>query len=117
VVDRRTRATLADGSAWNYDYNDRSEVTGGKRYWGDFAPVAGQQFEFAYDHIGNRSTARFGGDTNGANLRVITYQTNNLNQYTSITTLGYRDIFGAIGVRSEDSRNKNKGGNPRVASN
>jgi uncharacterized delta-60 repeat protein len=58
---RRVRATLADGSAWSYDYNDRNELVSAKRVWADHAPVAGQQFEFGYDPIGNRTSARSGG--------------------------------------------------------
>jgi uncharacterized delta-60 repeat protein len=58
---RRVRETLADGSAWSYDWNDRNELVSAKRVWPDHAPVAGQQFEFGYDPIGNRTSARSGG--------------------------------------------------------
>jgi hypothetical protein len=72
-ADRRTRATLEDSSAWAYDYNDRNEVLSGKRVWSDHVPVAGQQFEYAYDPAGNRTQAKLGGDAAGANLRLNTY--------------------------------------------
>jgi RHS repeat-associated protein len=91
---RRLRATLADGSAWSYDYNDRNELVSAKRVWPDHAPVAGQQFEFGYDPIGNRTSARSGGDTDGLNLRSVSYSANNLNQYTTVTTPGYEAIVG-----------------------
>ena len=58
--------------------------------------MAGQQHEYAFDDIGNRSTAKAGGDENGANLRTVTYAPNRLNQYTSRTfTSGrYLDVVG-----------------------
>jgi len=70
AVNRRTQATLEDNSYWQYGYNDRSELTGANRYWSYFAtttPVSGQQFGYAYDNIGNRQTASFGGDAGGNN--------------------------------------------------
>ncbi len=95
AVNRRTRATLADGSAWNYDYNDRDEVVSGKRAWDDFTPVAGQQFEYAFDPIGNRTGTKAGGDQNGANLRSASYTPNALNQYSSRGVPGSVDVLGA----------------------
>ncbi|MDR3562899.1 MAG: RHS repeat-associated core domain-containing protein [Negativicutes bacterium] len=94
-VNRRTEAKLEDGSAWNYNYNDRNELTGANRYWYDSRPVSGQQFGYNYDNIGNRTWAQFGGDTNGNNLQTISYAANSLNQYTSIVTPGLQDIIGA----------------------
>ena len=98
AVNRRTRATLEDGSYWNYGYDDRDELMSAKRNWSYFTtstPVSGQQFGYAYDNIGNRQTASFGGDTNGLNLRTNTYTNNSLNQYIGITTPGYENILGA----------------------
>ena len=45
---------------WAYDY--LGQVTSGKRFRQDGTPVAGQQFEYAFDGIGNRKTAGQGGD-------------------------------------------------------
>jgi RHS repeat-associated protein len=56
--------------------------------------VAGQQFEYSYDDIGNRTSTRKGGDANGANLRQDIYTSTILNQITNRTDLGYRDIIG-----------------------
>ena len=56
-VNRRTKAVREDGSFWSYGYDDRDEVTSGKHNWGDWSPVSGQQFTYAYDNIGNRSSA------------------------------------------------------------
>src|SRR5258708_27632370 len=44
--------------------------------------------------MGNRTSAASGSDVNGASLRAATYTANELNQYTSITTPGYKDILG-----------------------
>jgi YD repeat-containing protein len=95
ALHRRTQATLEDGSSWQYEYNDRNELTGGKRSWQDWTPVAGQQFEYAFDNIGNRTSSKAGGDANSANLRTTTYAANALNQYTTVTTPGYKDVLGA----------------------
>jgi RHS repeat-associated protein len=58
-------------------------------------PIAGQQFEYAFDDIGNRKYANSGGDGTGANLRTQSYTVNNLNQYTQRTLPGYVDVLGA----------------------
>jgi RHS repeat-associated protein len=94
-LNRRTRASLEDGSYWQYDYNDRNELIGARHYWPDMYPVSGQHFGYDYDNIGNRESASSGGDINGWNLRTASYEVNNLNQYTTITTPGYKDITGA----------------------
>jgi hypothetical protein len=94
ALNRRIGAWLEDGSYWRYDYNDRNELTGARRYWPDQAPVSGQRYGYAYDNIGNRQSARSGGDERGWNLRTTLYEVNALNQYTGITTPGYKDILG-----------------------
>ena len=66
----------------------------GRKYWSDQTPVAGQQFEYTHDDIGNRTAAKAGGDQNGANLRSASYLANNLNQYTSRTVPGAVDVMG-----------------------
>ena len=52
------------------------QVISGKKYWSDGTPVAGQQFEYGFDDIGNRHQTRAGGDANGANLREAGYSVN-----------------------------------------
>jgi RHS repeat-associated protein len=91
---RRTRAALEDGSVWVYDYNDRDELTGARRYSADWSPVSGQFFGYDYDNIGNRKSAWSGGDVNGANLHQTTYTANALNQYTAISNPGYEQVLG-----------------------
>jgi YD repeat-containing protein len=41
ALNRRTQASLEGGSIWKYDYNDRDELTGARRYWPDWPPVSG----------------------------------------------------------------------------
>jgi len=50
-------------------------------------PVAGQQFDYAFDDIGNRQTTTRDG-------RQATYSPNILNQYTSRTVPGFVNILG-----------------------
>ena len=104
-LDRRTQAILGDGSLWSYGYDDRDEVVSGKHYWADWAPMAGQQFEYGYDNIGNRSVARTGGDQNGNNLRSTSYTPNSLNEYSQVVTPGYEDIIGAAIITNTVSVN------------
>ena len=56
-ANQRTSATNADGTRWVYTYDSLGQVTSGKRYWADGAPVAGEQFEYGFDDIGNREYA------------------------------------------------------------
>jgi hypothetical protein len=46
----------------NWAYDSLGQVASGKGLWKDGTPVAGQQFEYAYDDIGNRKMAGRGGD-------------------------------------------------------
>jgi len=56
--------------------------------------MPGQQYEFAFDDIGNRQTVKAGGDVAGENLRPSSYTVNILNQYTQRTVPGYLEILG-----------------------
>ena len=47
----------AVGSYWIYQSDTLGQVTSGKRFWADGTPVAGQQFEYGFDDIGNRQSA------------------------------------------------------------
>src|SRR5262245_20990893 len=93
-ANQRTRVTLADGSYWLYEYDSLGQAKSGKRYWADHTPVAGQQFEYGFDDIGNRRTAKAGGDSSGANLRSSTYTPNSLNQYSQRTVPNTFDVLG-----------------------
>jgi hypothetical protein len=96
-ANERTRVDTsypASPSHWNYGYDNLGQVTSGKRSWSDNTPVAGQQFEYSYDDIGNRIQTKSGGDANGANLRVAGYTNNSLNQLTSRGVPGTLDVMG-----------------------
>jgi RHS repeat-associated protein len=94
-ANQRTSMTNADGTYWIYGYDTLGQVISGKKYWPDGYPVAGQQFGYAFDNIGNRTSTQSGGDQFGANLLSASYSANNLNQYTSRTVPGFVDILGA----------------------
>jgi RHS repeat-associated protein len=95
-ANQRTRMNLADGSFWIYEYDSLGQVKSGKRFWPDWTPVAGQQFEYGFDDIGNRKSTKAGGDQNGLNLRSATYGANNLNQYTNRDVPGAVDVMGIV---------------------
>ena len=80
--------------ARNNRYDNLGQVISGKRSWQDGTPVAGQQFAYTFDDIGNRTATAVGGDQHGANLRSATYGANHLNQYTNRTIPGAVDITG-----------------------
>jgi len=65
-----------------------------QRRWPDGALVAGQQYGYLYDDIGNRKDSREGGDAIGAGLQTTSYTANLLNQYTSIVTPGVASVNG-----------------------
>src|SRR5213594_4562100 len=93
-ANQRTRVTLNDGSFWIYQYDSLGQVTSGKKFWADGGPVPGQQFEYGFDDIGNRTSTKVGGDETGAGLRSASYTANNLNQYSSRDVPGAFDVLG-----------------------
>jgi RHS repeat-associated protein len=70
------------------------QVISGKKFWSDGTPVAGQQFQYGFDDIGNRTSTKTGGDQNGANLRSANYTTDLLNRYSSREVPGVVDVMG-----------------------
>ena len=82
-----------DGSYWLYFYNDRGELISGKKYWADNSPVWGAQTENSYDTLGNRTSAKSGGNQLNQ-LRQSTFTTNSLNQYSQRSVPGAVDITG-----------------------
>ena len=91
---------LEDGSYWDYRYDSMGQLRTGRRYWKDGKPVAGQQFEYGFDDIGNRTSAKSGGDQNGQNLRLSSYDygANLLNQPQKRTVPGSIDVSGVAPV-------------------
>ena len=94
AANQRTQAALMDGSVWRYQYDALGQVIAGNKSWVDGTPVAGQQFGYTFDTIGNRTQTQAGGDQTGANLRVAGYTNNALNQITSRGVPGDVDVMG-----------------------
>ncbi len=95
LANQRTAITNVDSSRWVYQYDNLGQVISGKKYWSDGTPVAGQQFEYTFDDIGNRKSTAAGGDQLGANLRSANYTANSLNQYSSREVPGYVSVLGS----------------------
>jgi YD repeat-containing protein len=87
-ANQRVSVTNVDGTYWVYQYDALGQVTGAAKNWPGGGLVAGQQFGYSFDSIGNRQTAAFGGDQNGANFTSASYGANLLNQYTNRTVPG-----------------------------
>jgi RHS repeat-associated protein len=100
TANQRTTVTNADNSRWAFGYDGLGQVTSGRKYWSDNAAVAGQQFEYAFDDLGNRTQTKAGGDAAGANLRSASYTANSLNQYTSRTVPGYLNVIGTAATNA-----------------
>lgn len=111
-ANQRMRTSLSDGSYWLYTYDSLGRVTSGKKYFSDGTPIPGQQYEYGFDDIGNRRSAKWGGDSTGASsaLRSSTYMANLLNQYTSRTTPDSFDVIGIADSTSTVSINSSSSG-------
>jgi RHS repeat-associated protein len=104
-LNQRIAVTREDNSYWTYSYNDRGDLTSGKKYWSDSTPVAGQQMEYVFDTIGNRTSTKAGGDAQGLNLRQSTYAVNSLNQYEQRSVPGAIDVFGTANAAATTTVN------------
>ena len=58
-----TATTLGDGSRWVYSYDTRGQLVSASRQGADQATWPGLQYDWAYDAIGNRTTAWEEGQT------------------------------------------------------
>lgn len=92
-LNQRTQLTREDGSYWTYVYNDRGELFTGKKFWPDNSIVWGAQTEYNFDNIGNRKSAKNGGNELGS-PRQSGYTATSLNQYSQRTVPGAIDILG-----------------------
>ncbi|MFN0066642.1 MAG: hypothetical protein ACKVYV_03300, partial [Limisphaerales bacterium] len=97
-ANQRVRATDADGNHWVYEYDALGQFKGGRKYWSDGTPVAGQQFTYAHDDIGNRTAS---------------YTRNRLNQYTARTVPTLADGLATLDamaarVRAETERHRGR---------
>jgi YD repeat-containing protein len=95
-ANQRAQDTLADNSYWAYGYDALGQVISGKKYWSDGTAVSGQQFQYQFDTIGNRTGTDSGGDVLGANLHhaVYTPDASGLNQYANRQVPGYAQSLG-----------------------
>jgi len=91
---QRIRQDLGDGSHWTYAYDQLGQLKSALRRWPDGTLVAGQQYGYQYDDIGNRQQSQEGGDVNGSGLQTTTYTANLLNQYTAIGTPAVASVNG-----------------------
>ena len=90
LADRRTQASLPDGTKWLYGYDRLSQVVSGERVVASTgAPVDGGSFRYAYDGLGNRISSR-----DGSASSTRRYTSNPLNQYTGIAATGVIPIRG-----------------------
>jgi RHS repeat-associated protein len=107
-LNHRVKMTKEDKTYWLYGYNNRGELVSGKKYWPDEQPVSGQQMEYVYDNIGNRTITRIGGDASGSSLKEATYLADALNQYKERTVPGVVDITGSASTETVVSINNQK---------
>ena len=88
AANERVRADVAaDGSHWLYGYDGLGQVTAASRQWADNSPVGGQQYGYAFDAIGNRTSTTVNG-------RPSAYASNLLNEYGQRTVPGAVDVLG-----------------------
>lgn len=82
LAGRRQNATRDDGTAWEYTYNNRSEVEGAEKKVFSGETVPGLDFTYTYDGIGNRKTSTIGSHNH---FTELTYTPDALNQFTQVT--------------------------------
>ena len=97
AANQRTSRVESDHSNWNFVYDELGQVISGKRRWDNSNTnfVAGQQFEYLFDEIGNRVQSKSGGNVDGSNLRTSDYLVNALNQVTNRTIPDKFDVIGS----------------------
>ena len=93
-ANQRTGMTNVDGSYWVYTYDALGQATSGIKYWSDGTLVAGQQFDYTFDTIGNRLSTKRGGNASGGNLCQVNYANYLLNQIASCDAPAYIDVMG-----------------------
>ena len=89
LAGQRTRVTTApEPSRWDYTCDALGQVTSGRKRWSDSNWVAGAQFNYGFDTIGNRLWTEAGGDAAGTGLRHAAYTHNPLNRSRPATCPG-----------------------------
>jgi RHS repeat-associated protein len=87
-ANQRTRTTRENNSYWSYSYDALGQVTTSRKFDASNVPLAGHDFAWAYDDIGNRKTAI-------QNSSHSAYTTNSLNQHTQRTVPGVFELLAA----------------------
>ena len=115
-ANQRTRVDREDGTLWDYGYDGFGHLTSAVKKQADESLLAGHQFGYNYDSLGNRTSSSFGGDTSGsAGLQSVSYTPNSAgdrNQYRTIGTPGVvltngkADVDAAITVNGEPAQDR-----------
>jgi RHS repeat-associated protein len=79
ALNQRLRDEDADGKFWSYLYNSDGELESAVKHDALAAQLAGMNFQYSFDEIGNRTGTCVDGVAN------TTYVSNALNQYIAIT--------------------------------
>lgn len=90
-ANQRTRTTREDDSYWKLEYDRLGQLAASRQVLAGGVPIAGRDFAWTFDDIGNRRTATVNGATG-------TYFPNLLNQYSGRTVPGVIDVAGAAGL-------------------
>ncbi len=91
ALDQRTRADLLDGTFWDFGYDNCGGVTRAEHKESGGTKLAGQQFGYSYDGIGNRTAAS---DGTSASALPNGYTPGVLNQYSQVGDSGTRHVLG-----------------------
>lgn len=91
-------------NAWQYGYDSLGQLASAKRFFslgGSPERVAGQQFEYEMDDIGNRRRSKFGGDSTGSALREIGYGSGGESHANAVNQQAGRDVPGVVNISGE----------------
>ncbi len=92
---QREKIILADGSYWEYRYDQFGQLEAAAKHLADGSPIASQTYNFTHDAIGNRTGSSQGprGDP-GISPAENGHTPNALNQYTTTSDSGHTWITG-----------------------
>ncbi len=88
LANQRTRTDEADGKHWTYGYDDLGQLTQGNHRLSDGTVLGGQDFDYAFDEIGNRN------NTGGRASAQSAYTSNYRNEYEDRSVPALVDILG-----------------------
>ncbi len=89
AANQRTRIDREDGTHWHYGYDTLGHLDIAERRLADATPLAGHQFDYSYDALGNRQTASHGGDPSGGSLQTTSYTPQTSGDRNQYATIGY----------------------------